>query len=66
MLYQGRTQGFLTILNTQLSEETIEKGLQNLQAENILEKGDTVVLAGGAKILPNAAENKAIGGIVRI
>ncbi|MBQ2937311.1 MAG: pyruvate kinase [Clostridia bacterium] len=47
-------------------EETIEKGLQNLQAENILEKGDTVVLAGGAKILPNASENKAIGGIVRI
>lgn len=47
-------------------EETIEKGLEKLQSEDILEKGDTVVLAGGAKILPNAEKNKAIGGIVRI
>lgn len=47
-------------------EETIEKGLESLQSESILEKGDTVILAGGAKILPNAEKNKVIGGIVRI
>ena len=47
-------------------EETIEEGLEKLKSENVLEKGDTVVLAGGAKILPNATENKVIGGVVRI
>lgn len=45
---------------------TIEEGLKVLQAENILEKGDTVVLAGGAEILPGATKNKAIGGVVRL
>lgn len=47
-------------------EATIEKGLETLKAQNTLENGDTVVLAGGAKILPNASENKVIGGVVRI
>ena len=47
-------------------EETIEAGLATLEAQNVLEKGDTVVLAGGAKILQNATENKVIGGVVRI
>ena len=47
-------------------EGTIEEGLKVLESENILEKGDTVVLAGGAKILPDVAENKIIGGVVRI
>lgn len=47
-------------------ETIIEKGLQILKSENMLENGDTVVLAGGAKILPNVAENKVIGGVVRI
>ena len=47
-------------------EETIEKGIEKLKAEGILEKGDIVVLAGGAKILPGQEENKVIGGCVRI
>ena len=47
-------------------EETIEAGLEELKARDILEKGDTVVLAGGAKILPNATENKVIGGVVKL
>ena len=47
-------------------EETIEEGLKVLENDSILEKGDTVVLAGGAKILPHATENKVIGGVVRI
>lgn len=47
-------------------EATIEAGLKILKSEAVLETGDTVVLAGGAKILPNATENKVIGGVVRI
>ena len=47
-------------------EETIEKGIEKLKAEGILEKGDIVVLAGGAKILPRQKENKVIGGCVKI
>lgn len=47
-------------------EDTITKGIETLKSEGILETGDTVVLAGGAKILPNNGENKVIGGYVRI
>ena len=47
-------------------EDTIEKGIEKLKAEGILEKGDMVVLAGGAKILPGQEENKVIGGCVKI
>ena len=47
-------------------EATIEKGIEKLKAEGILEKGDMVVLAGGAKILPGQEENKVIGGCVKI
>ena len=32
----------------------------------MLEKGDKIVLAGGSKILPDAAENKVIGGVARV
>lgn len=56
----------ILVENESTIESTIEKGLETLKSQEILEKGDTVVLAGGAKILPNAAENKVIGGIVRI
>lgn len=47
-------------------EDTITKGIETLKSEGILETGDTVVLAGGAKILPNNGENKVIGGYVKI
>ena len=47
-------------------ESTITKGIETLKAEGILETGDTVVLAGGAKILPTDGENKVIGGYVKI
>ena len=39
-------------------QETIDK--------EILEKGDTVVLASGSKMLENNAESKIIGGVVKI
>ncbi len=47
-------------------EDTISKGIETLKSQGILETGDTVVLAGGAKILPTDAENKVIGGYVKI
>ena len=47
-------------------EDTISSGIEILKKEGILEKGDTVVLAGGAKILPDNTENKVIGGFVRL
>ena len=47
-------------------EDTIQKGIEILESEGILEKGDKVVLAGGPKILPNATENKVTGGVARV
>ena len=47
-------------------EDTISKGIKRLKKNGILEKGDTVVLAGGAKILPDKSENKVIGGVMKI
>ena len=47
-------------------EDTISKGIAQLKSEGVLETGDTVVLAGGPKILPDATENKVIGGVVRV
>ena len=47
-------------------EDTIAKGIEQLKEKQILETGDTVVLAGGAKILPNQTQNKVIGGVVRV
>ena len=48
-------------------EDTISNGIAILKKEGILENGDTVVLAGGARILPqDETENKVIGGFVKI
>ena len=47
-------------------EETIEKGIEVLKENGILESGDMVVLAGGAKMLNENKESKVINGFVRI
>ncbi len=47
-------------------EDTIQKGIAELEKTSMLEKGDKIVLAGGSKILPEAAENKVIGGVARV
>ncbi len=47
-------------------EDTIQKGIAELKKNSMLEKGDKIVLAGGSKILPDAAENKVIGGVARV
>ena len=46
--------------------DTISSGIEILRQEGILEKGDTVVLAGGARILQDHTENKVIGGFVKL
>lgn len=46
-------------------DETIEAGIEKLK-ENILEKGDVVVISGGAKILNNHSENQVIDGVLKI
>ena len=47
-------------------DKTVEAGLKKLQDKEILEKGDTVVLASGSKMLENNAESKIICGVVKI
>ncbi len=47
-------------------EDTISEGINILKSQGILETGDTVVLAGGAKILNNNTKNKVIGGFVKL
>ena len=46
-------------------DETIEAGIEKLK-EDILEKGDVVVISGGAKILNNSTENQLIDGVLKI
>ncbi len=48
--------------------KTIEEGIEKLKQQEILEKGDIVVLAGGDKIVPLSKFpiNKTIGGIIKI
>ena len=47
-------------------DDTIQKGIVELEKEGLLEKGDKIVLSGGPKILPNATENKVLGGVARV
>ncbi len=47
-------------------DATIEKGIQKLQDKQILEKGDIVVVSGGAKMLPSEENSKIIGGVMTV
>ncbi len=48
--------------------KTIEEGIEKLKEKGIIEKGDTIVIAGGDKIVPlsKCPINKTMGGIVKI
>lgn len=46
--------------------DLLEVGLEKLEKDGYLEKGDKVVIAGGAQILPQREASKTIGGIVEI
>jgi len=47
-------------------DEVVEAGIEKLKQKEILEKGDMVVVAGGAKWLASAEDSKIIGGIAKI
>ena len=47
-------------------EETLEAGIEEFKKNEILEKGDIVVISGGAKMLNNNTENQIIDGVLKI
>lgn len=47
-------------------DETVEKGIQKLKEKGILEKGDVVILSGGAQTFTNGMDQKVLGGILRV
>lgn len=47
-------------------EETIDKGIQKLKDKEILEKGDIIVISGGAKKFTSGMTTKVLGGILRV
>ncbi len=47
-------------------DDVVAEGIEKLKQKEILEKGDTIVVSGGAKWLDAAEDSKLIGGIARI
>ncbi len=47
-------------------DKVVEAGIEKLKQKGILEKGDTIVVSGGAKWLASAESSKIIGGIAKI
>ena len=47
-------------------DDVVTEGIEKLKQKGILEKGDTIVVSGGAKWLATAEDSKIIGGIARI
>ena len=47
-------------------DDVVAEGIEKLKQKGILEKGDTIVVSGGAKWLESAEDSKIIGGIARI
>lgn len=45
-------------------DKTIEKGIRYLETENYIEKGKSIVIAGGNKMKPLDKESEVIGGIM--
>ena len=50
-------------------DKMLEIAIEELKAQGKIEKGDTIIIAGGAEILPDVEDaelNKVIGGIIKI
>ncbi len=45
---------------------TIETGIKQLEKDGIFEKGDTIVICSGSKILPTEKESYTVGGVIKI
>ena len=60
--------GTLPVLieNKESIDDTIEAGIENLKERELLEKGDMIVLSGGASALPKQNKGKVIGGCIKI
>ena len=51
----------------EVPDKMIERGIEKLKAEEILESGDVVVLSGGAqRVLHKTSTQKVIGGVLKI
>ena len=47
-------------------DKTVELGIEKLKDKGILEKGDMIVISGGATLLESAEYSKIVGGVARI
>ena len=47
-------------------EDLLEIGIDKLEKDGYLEKGDRVIIAGGPKMLPHRQSSKVIGGILEV
>ena len=47
-------------------DDIVAEGIEKMKQKGILEKGDTIVVSGGAKWLDSAESSKIIGGIAKI
>ncbi|MBR3002586.1 MAG: pyruvate kinase [Clostridia bacterium] len=56
----------ILVEGTSSIEETIKKGIERLKADELVEKGDIVVISGGAKVLSSVEDNKTFAGMLRI
>lgn len=59
----------ILIENKVNADSMIQTAIEKLQLEQKVEKGDTIIIAGGAAILPeieDAEINKVIGGIIKL
>ena len=48
------------------ADKTVEAGIKKATQKGVLEKGDMIVISGGAKMLAGAEDSKIIGGIAQI
>ena len=46
--------------------DLLETGIQKLEKDGYIEKGDKIVIAGGPQMLPNRKSSKVIGGVIEI
>lgn len=47
-------------------DDTIERGIKQIEKDGIIEKGSVIVIAGGNKLRPEEKESQVIGGIMKI
>lgn len=56
----------ILVENAENIDKTIELGVEKIKTKGIIEKGDTLVVVGGAKTSEHGVESKTIGGVLRV